>query len=196
MSDSIVQIAGGIVLVDLTDDLPRHKTKRYRKRDVAKIDRIYVHHSGRLGRPGKPGALASAGYAIKEPTEKTPKKVAYAGGNYHVWVPWAGGIRAYQRPRDTVCYRMNADETRCAHTYGLNPRGWSIVLQGNTTTDGMSDSQKEVLEALLPWGRERFELEGDWLGWHSIADKWGGRAKKACPGREAVEWLEAYRDGL
>lgn len=195
----LTRIAGGIVIEDICDKLPRHKIKKYRKR-TSEIQRIYIHHSGRLGAPGINGPINSTRYVT---TQKDP---TFPGAPYHYWIPWEPVYNHYQTETATrvtveVCctiYRLQPDEIRCWHTGGrANSHGIGVALQGNTSTIGLSDYQVECLEALIPWLFERYNLDlPSSLSYHAEAGKYGGRSKAACPGSEAIEWIEDYKVGI
>jgi hypothetical protein len=183
----ITQIAGGIVVQDISSLLPRHKTKRYGKRRSV-IERIYIHHSGRLGSDGVDGPINSTRYIISR------RKDPFAGAPYHFWIPY-NMICAEDEDRSYIIYRLQQDEVRSWHTGGkANSHGIGVALQGNTSTNGLSDFQEECLEALVPWLLDRFGLHlPDGLSYHAEADKYGGKRKSACPGVEATEWINDYR---
>jgi hypothetical protein len=176
-------IAGGIALHDAHADLPKHRMKRYIPRDLSAICRIYVHHSGALGRSGLEGAKASAAYDIREHD--------WPGAAYHYWIPAESMIDDQGR----LCVlRMQRDNVHSYHTGWLaNHHGIGVCLQGNTTEDPLTTSHVECLEALLPWLRERYDLGGEWLSMHSESGRWGGHAKPSCPGNNAEAWIRAYR---
>lgn len=191
---SLTRLAGGLVLLDVVDELPVHRRKRWKARPVDGIERLYVHHSGRLGRDGLDGFKASAAYSSrdKQPRRKGGKvRAGWPGTAYQVWLPYNPVLT----DGALTAFRGNPDDRRTYHTGGeANTHGWSICLQGNTSVDGISDSQVELLEGLLPWALERFGLElPDGLSWHSDSKRFGGSGKASCPGSAAVAWLTAYR---
>lgn len=178
-------IAPGVALYDVAHLLPGHGG--YPARDVRAINRIYVHHSGRLGRAGFEGARNSARYVVEQR--------GWPGAAYHYWIP-------YETLRDLegrlVLLRLQPVYARCYHTGGdANTRGIGVVLQGSTTARPMSYSHVEGLEALLPWLHEQMQQHSrparQWLSWHAEADRFGGDVKPACPGRHAEQWLRDYR---
>ena len=176
---------GGVAIWNVAALLPTHKTKAYEQRLVSGITHLFVHHSGRLGRPGFEGLLNSTRYVVQHR--------GFPGCAYHLWAPFGGERDEEDR---LVVFRANAVATRSWHTGGaLNGFGESLVLQGNTTTNGVSESQREILEAVLPYRRAALVTPGvtPTLSWHSEADRHGGRAKAACPGKAAVAWLTNYR---
>lgn len=186
----LVKPAPGIALYDVSFLLPKHKKKKYRRRNLDLIDRIYVHHSGKMGAAGFQGLYNSARYSVEQRKNKDGS-IGWPGHPYHIWVP------AYERKGgDRIVYCSQPDFVRCYHTGSkANTHGYGIVLQGNTSTDGLSFNQKEILEGLLPWLRELHELEHEtWLSWHSEAGRFGGKPKARCPGSQAQKWLQEYRE--
>ncbi len=175
---------GGIAVWDVSHLLPKHQTKRYQKRELSAVTHLFVHHSGRLGKPGYQGLLNSTRYVV---THR-----GFPGCAYHLWIPFYGSKDSEGR---LIVYRANRPETRSWHTGGrLNGFGESLCLQGNTTQKPLSPSQKECLEALLPWRWDSIPSQvTPTLSWHSEANLSGGKPKPACPGKNAVAWLETYR---
>lgn len=192
----IENIENGICLIDISAKMPKHRSLEYGTRSVDQVERIYVHHSGKLGLTGKrarQGAINSAKYSISPPRPGAKKKkTVFPGAAYHFWIPFSDPDEIHDA---FVFYRMNPDEVVCWHTGGLNSTGIGICCQGNTSRNGLSDSQKEILEALIPWCWVRYRLKGpDALSWHSETGRFpGGRPKKNCPGKAAEAWVKAYR---
>lgn len=203
--DAVLEVdLGGIAVWDVSALLPRNSRRPfYEDRPLELVTHEFVHHSGRLGRPGFAGLLASTRYVVEQ--KPTSKNLGFPGCAYHLWLP-------FEECRDgegrLVIFRANAPEVRSWHTGGdLNGFGESIALQGNTSIRPMSDAQVELLEAALPYRLNALSLntiaraEADpsapvvnpILSWHSEADRWGGKRKAACPGRNAVIWLDDYR---
>ncbi len=178
----MITIAPGVCVVDVGGMLPRHKWKRWAPRAEA-IQRIYIHHSGALGRGGVAGVKASANYEVTHNN--------WAGFAYHLWIP-----REPVRTQGALTiFRGNPDHLHTFHTGGkANAHGLGWALQGNTSNLPLSDSQIECLEAAIPWGLDAWGLAlPDGLSWHSDSARFGGSGKPACPGKNAVEWLRAYR---
>lgn len=178
---------GGIALYDVSRALPRREHPR--RKDVrprgARIERIYVHHSGALGRGGWYGARNAVRYVVD--------KRDFPGAPYHFWVP-------HDEARDStgrrVVFRLAEDEYRCwSQGDKANDHGISVCLQGNLV-DGMSHHQEEVLEGLLPWLLSRHGLR-QWLpmslSYHAEAGRYGGRSKATCPPEAVRAWLDDYR---
>lgn len=176
-------IADGVMVSDIASSLPKHATKKYETRDVSKIERIYIHHSGRLGRDGAEGAHNSARYCVESRD--------WPGAPYHFWVPWM----PIEHDDNRILYQMQALNVRCYHTGGVcNTHGIGVCLQGNTSTDGMSHHQVECLEALIPYLAEECGLEYWDIGMHNEAKKFGGpKNKPSCPGKAATAWVKQYR---
>lgn len=189
MSEPIL-LSPGVVLVDVSDTLPRHATKRWGRRPLQGIRRLYVHHSGALGRPGLEGMRASAQYEIDHRDGDKPEP-GWPGFAYHFWLPHAEDRDAEGR---LVVYRGNPDAARTYHTGGpCNVHGIGLCLQGNLTSTGPSVAQATALGALLPWLLARHQLQlPDGLSWHSDSARFGGTGKPSCPGPAVVAWLRAW----
>ena len=181
------EIAGGVALYDVADLLPRHPTKRYRRRPVEAIVRQYHHHSGALGRPGYEGAYRSALYIVR------PEWRGWPGAPYHYWLSHAPDRDAQRR---LAVYRLQPDAVRSYHTGArANTHGIGVCWQGDLSRTEPSPAQVEMAEALVPWLIERHELAvPDGISWHSEAGRWGGKGKPACPGPHVERWLREYRE--
>lgn len=211
---NITQIAGGIVLVDITNELPRHAFRRYSNRQH-QIIRQYFHNSGKLGAPGFRGCYNSARYCVAK--RKVPKKyprshiLGWAGMPYTFWqcfekytVKMADLIDGIiDREWDLygselVYFRCQPDHLRTWHTGGYaNQIGVACSFQGATSKRDLSRWQIEITEAHIPWSNSYYNLTlPDGLSWHSDKSEYGPlRVKPSCPGRSAEQWLRAYRDG-
>lgn len=183
------RIAGGIALYDASHLMPRGRHRRKTRRPRGqRIDAVFVHHSGALGRPGLAGAMASARFVVE--------RRGFPGPGYHLWLPREPLLDDAGR---LVVLRLVPDATRAWHTGArANDRGIGVCLQGHTGRRPISPSQVELLEGLLPWASEHYGLPWaelpSWLGWHAIGHRWGGRRKPACPGRSTETWLRGYLD--
>lgn len=176
---------GGIAVWDVSTLLQTHRTKTYDVRPASAITHLFVHHSGRLGRPGFEGLKNSTRYVVGQR--------GFPGCAYHLWLPFEDCL---DRRGRLVVFRANAPETRSWHTGGeLNSFGESIALQGNTSVNGISLGQREALEAILPYRYDALVTPRvtPTLSWHSEAHRWGGKSKPTCPGTSAVQWLTNYR---
>jgi len=181
------RIAAGVALYDVAHLLPRGRHRRATRRPGdGTIRAVFVHHSGALGRAGVQGAIDSTRYVVDQ------RDFPMAG--YHLWLPRTG----IRDDEGRLCaLRLVPDETRAWSTGArANDVGVGWALQGHTGKQPISADQEELLEALIPWASQRYALPWDamrsWLGWHSIGDRWGGRRKAACPGRDAERWLRGY----
>lgn len=180
-------IAPGLALYDVSHILPkgRHRRATTRPKGV-EIDAAFIHHSGALGLPGFEGLRRSVDFMTRH------RDFPFSG--YHGWGP-RDPVRDPEGR--LVAFRAAPDPVRAWHSGArANDRGLGWAFQGNTSKLPLSPSQVEILEGLIPWLSEKhgwpMEDIAKWLGWHSIADRWGGRKKSACPGRDAERWLRAY----
>lgn len=180
-------IAPGVALYDVSHLLPRGKHRRATRRPKGqRIDAAFVHHSGALGMPGFEGLRRAVLFMTQQRD--------FPASGYHGWIPRDPVRDAEGR---LVLFRAVPDDVRAWHSGArANDRGVGFSIQGNTSKLPLSPSQVEILEALIPWLAEHYGWTWadirSWLGWHSIADRWGGRRKAACPGRDAERWLRGY----
>lgn len=186
----VTQLAGGVVLVDVSAELPHSLSSpfRFRKKDPTTL---FIHHAGiDNGQDGVEAARRMASYHVFNK--------GWGGIGYHyvitkrplVWDDWIVGGRL-------VVMRVGAESTMRAHTRGCNRFGTGVVLQGHLGEEPISHFQEECLEAFIPWWLEtnnRVCKRG--LGWHAISYRWGGIPKRACPGKLLVPLLKEYRAGL
>lgn len=182
------QVAGGIRLYDATEALSGFAERQYPERDAEAIEALFIHHSGALGRPGWDGLLAHVRYVTAEWGRGWPD-----GSPYTFWAP-------HHPVRDrwgSLCVlRLQPDNRRTYHTGGrANDIGVALALQGNTSTDGLSPSQVEILEGFLPWAMGRYGLTHAQIAGHAESEPWGGSGKPSCPGSEALAWLQEWRGG-
>jgi len=188
------RVADGVELYDATEILareyPRKRSRAAARPPGQRIDAVFVHHSGSLGRAGLDGLRGAVRYVT---TQRSP---AFPGPPYHLWLPYLPLRDAEGR---LVVFRACEDSYRAWHTGGeANDRGIGLCLQGKLGKVGPSPTQVEALEALIPWASQRYGLPWTlmrtWLGWHAVGSKWGGRDKPTCPGSATVEWLHGYID--
>jgi N-acetyl-anhydromuramyl-L-alanine amidase AmpD len=182
-------VTGGSALYDVSDLLPRHPRKRYKRRDPAGVDLIIVHHSGRLSKHYQTfDGMRNAGRFVvrqrKDPRDGSP---GWPGFPYQAWIPYGAVL---DRDGRRVWFRGQTDEVRSWHTAGLNRRGWSICLQGSLSKHAPSEFQMQTLGDAIQWIRARFGVtDPKRVIGHCDAGKHGGRNKPACPGSHAVAWL-------
>ena len=176
--DSVL-IAPGVALVDISASLPRHETLRYRIR-VNEPEVLIVHHTGAdNGLDGEAAWQATARYHI---APRTAAPQGWPGIAYHYGICRRGA---------PCLYRFASEPTIRYHSGSrANRRGSALVLQGHLGQDPLTSGQEVALGAALGWWLS--EHPGSVIGWHAIASRWGGRDKRACPGRYAVEWLRTW----
>ena len=187
----VEEIAGGVALYDVSPLVPKGR-RRGKQRSGVPLDRIFVHHSGSLGRSGFEGAWKSVDFMTRS---KWKGGRDFPMSGYHLWISREPVVDVLGR---LVVMQLAPFSARAWHTGGeANDRGIGVCLQGNTTRKPISTFQEECLEAVIPWAVERWDM---WLpealSWHSAAERDGGRAKPACPGRSAEAWLKGYRRGM
>lgn len=185
------ELAVGVALWDVSHLLPTHKTKRYRNREPETIDRVFVHHSGAMGKSGFEGLYASSRYTVRSR--------GWPGFAYTFWIQSGSPDQVDRDPYGRlVVYRGNLDKTRSYHTGGrANDVGVGVALQGNTTSKPLTWSHLESLEALLPAIPNMYPniVYPRGLGWHSIAASMGApKNKSACPGKHAERFLVRYKN--
>lgn len=179
----MIEVAGGVVIDDISRILITHPKKKYASR-TKPVTTLFVHHSGAdNGRDGLQAWAATAGYHVI--TKQWP------GIAYHFGITLRPSYDIHGR---LVIHRLNADDVECYHTRGCNRFSVGLCLQGHHGKEPLSDFQIECLEAFLPWWSDTYQrdLRKD-LGWHSRAIQWGGVPKLACPGKYAVEWIKSYK---
>lgn len=182
------QVAGGVRLYDATHLLPTHEHKRYRGRSPDRISRLYVHHSGadHPDRHGFQAMLDSARFVTADWGRDWP------GFAYTFW-----GSRVADRDDDgaLVVYRGNRDNVRSWHTGRLaNGHGIALALEGDTTKQGLSSDQEELLEAFLPWVVQHYGLKLPYgASGHWEATRFGGKGKRSCPGDGAKAFVKRWR---
>jgi len=117
-----LELAGGIALWDVAELLPRRRHRRGmdQRPKGQTLDRVFVHHSGALGRAGYKGIESSVRYVVE--------RRKFPGPAYHFWVPF-NDERDWSGRR--VVYRLNPDEYRAWHTGATaNDRGLGLCFQG------------------------------------------------------------------
>ncbi len=180
------RLSGGIHLLDVVDLLERGKPRWSSVRTGGDPRFLFGHHSGARGRAGFPGLAASARFVVRRRNFPT---CAYA-----LWLPEED---LFDYDRNRVCFLALRKEDRGWHTgRRANDDGEASCFQGNKTTHPLSKHQEECAEAVIPWWAEQngqsIEDAAEWLGWHSIGDRWGGRRKRACPGNAGEAFFSDY----
>lgn len=174
----------GVVLYDVRDKLPTHKTKRYRSRPLEKVTQQYVHHSGRY--------LAGDPFIhLQVSTRYVVQKRDWPGCPYHYWHPFTD---VWDEDGFRVVYRAQLDSTRTYHAgTGPNNRAVAHCLQGNTSSKGMSDTQHCTLWVALHWVAQTLGISPRPFG-HCQAPG-DGNAKPSCPGTEGTAWVKGFQAG-
>jgi len=170
-------------LWDVSELLPKHRAKKYRRRELESVRQIYVHHSGRLGAPGFSGAVGSARYAVRNR--------GWPGIGYHIWIPYLDHIDSDGR---RVVYRCQQTETRTYHAgTGANDRAVAIALQGNLSRRDMSEHQSSALPVVIKWFASELGIPAAAIGhWQAPSDS---HPKASCPGRAGKGWVLGYAAG-
>lgn len=173
----------GVVLYDVSDELPRHRSKRYAKRELSSVRAQYVHHSGAM-RKGDPfmHMRGSARYDIEHH--------GWPGFAYHFWHPH---FEVLDKDGNLVIYRGNPDDVCTYHAgHGPNQKGIAHVLQGNLTKLDMSGAQLRTLPVALKWLGQQYGISPRPIGHFQVTD---GHAKATCPGRSGKGWVLGYQAG-
>ena len=172
-------LGSNVALYDVSFLLPVHRAKKYRARHVGAVVEQFVHHSGRLGRPGFAGMYNSARYVVNQR--------GWPGIAYHTWI---SREPVYDEAGHSVIFRGQPDTARTHHAgKGPNDRAIAHCLQGNTSRLPPSDFQLYCLGALIAWYRER-DVFGIYGHCEAGAD---GHSKATCPGSHAMAFLYGVR---
>ena len=188
---------------DLTRLLPSGR-RRYPRRPVSHIKRIYVHKSGADGPAGWKGAMAMARYV----TRARPKGRGWPGAPYQMWIPRVPDLDGDDR---IVIYRTQRDDVRSYHTGGAaNGHGVAVALQGRYDGEwdlidhGMprilrepTPAQMGGLEALVDYWCDLYRISPNEIledGRFALSGHWEApRPKKVCPGDAARLWVQNRR---
>lgn len=173
------QLTRDIVEVDITDDVAAMLGREPLVRPTSAAKFRVIHHSGsaRNRAPAEDGALIAIRYYLETKGMRMPP-----------YQDWAS--------RDAfegcaVLVRCAPPDWRCFHSGGpANGMGVALALQGNTTLQGVSDAQREVLEYLA--SKEGWNRSMPVVGHHEVGPL-GGSPKRSCPGRGAKRWLKEFR---
>lgn len=181
------EIAPGIALYDVSHLLPKHDWKKWHRRNPKKIKRLYIHHSG-ADHPDRHGFDA-----LKDSAFYSVAHLEWPGTAYQFW---ASRFADRTLHRELVLYQANRLHFRTWHTGFLaNGHGISLALEGNTSKQGLTHDQREILEAFIPYARKFGIRLPKGLSGHWEACRFGGKCKKSCPGDAAKAWVTAYREG-
>lgn len=143
-------------IVDLTDKLPRHPTKRYRTRALATISTIVVHHSAT--ETGTPEAFA----------------------RYHVEANgWPDIGYHYVIGKDGTVWKTNRASTISYHAGNANGHSLGVCLVGNFDREQPTQAQWLALVELLNGLMQAFGISADRVVGHREVPG----TRKSCPGR-------------
>lgn len=184
----MIRLAPDVILLDVTAELPKHVHRRYHQVKDRLVERVYSHHSGATGAPGRKGVEASARYVVEDVDHQWP------GFAYHLWL-----AREPERAEDgsLIVYQGNPWDAITNHTGGCNVHGVGLCWQGNLTVTPPTPEQYRMAEVLYPWLSERFKLRTpDGFSMHNEASFYGGRSKKSCPGPHVTKWVKEWRASL
>lgn len=171
-------LSADLALVDVSDLLPARRAPR---REVSRIRKVYVRHSGVPGRVGLAGVEVHTALALR----------AYRGpcapGHY-----WLAADPLIDLDWPTAVLRTAPDDWRAPHTGGrADTHGLGIVVQGDLDVAPMSTFQRLALAALLSRLRKTYaqQLDADWLCWERGLSATG---RQRSSGSHLVGWLQAY----
>lgn len=175
-------------IVNLISKLPWHEKRRWRTRDLLTIDKIIVHQElsdGSIEAVNKYMITPGPGNHI------SPKGAPHFC--YHF------GIRMKEHDGHPEGEIVQANELTDItwHTKGQNTSGVGIMLEGNfkgtgheSGHDGPAPAQIDSLEWLTGYLLKSLKLTPqDVYGHYHFG-------KPACPGYQAADWVEAYRNRI
>lgn len=150
---------------DITDNLPRHPTKRYRQRALDTITHAVVHHSATAG--GTPEAFAR--YHVRD--------LGWPGIGYHYVIDRKGQVYKCH-PATVVSY----------HASGANSHSVGVCLVGNLDVQRPTQSQMSALAELLRELVGAYQIPAaNVIGHRDVPG-----TRKSCPGRN-VDMQEVRR---
>jgi|TARA_R110000824_G_C15231140_1_gene678593 N-acetylmuramoyl-L-alanine amidase len=123
-----------VKIKNIVDDLEKHPTKVYSKRNLNQIDKMILHHFASNGTP-----YAVAKYHIR------PDKNNWPGIGYH-----------YVISKDGTIYQTNFLDTISYHVSGQNTSSIGIALEGNFENEPHIQIQIDSLNKLIPYLRSQF----------------------------------------
>lgn len=149
-------------IVDLTDTLPKHKSKTYSVRNLREIRNLVIHHTAAAPTVG-PEAIAR--YHVT--------KLDWPGIGYHFVIMADGAI-----------YQTNHLEAVSYHARSANQTSVGIALAGNLMAVGPTDAQLAsagkllaYLLTLLGLSRESIRAHKDFVPTACPGDQWDGGIK-------------------
>ena len=157
-------------ILDIADELPRHRRRRYRRRKLSSIRYIVVHHGAAMG-DGLSRIRAYARYHVES--------LGWPGIGYHFAVAKDGTIYRTQ-PLDVVSY----------HVGGYNSKSVGVVLVGHYDIEDPPPEQMASARHLCAWLCEELGLPPENVRGHR---EFPG-VHKTCPGLK-VE-MASFREGV
>lgn len=154
-----------VVVVDMVNSLPRHKTKTYGRRTLKQIDVIVIHHTATPAVRGPKFVHRVAKYHVNTR--------GYPGIAYHYMIGPGG-----------VIYRTNNLTTVSSHTYMNNTRGIGVCLTGNFMKQKPTDEQLRSLKWLVDHIRDILHTDIVVEPHYNMPHN-----KTACPGKTYLDWL-------
>ena len=176
-----------IVILDVSEELPRHATKRWPKR-TSPIRSLGLHHTdGSTRLTGLEAAKATAAFSCRrdDPETKGLEGRSWPGIPYHFYVPFAPALT----DKKLTVYRCLPDDASGNHIGVFNSESVGVVFQGSMRSNynprGQQPSgwQETAWSELAPHLRERYSIDH----WETWPHAW--RGKPACPGDMIVWWL-------
>ena len=156
-----------MIIHELIDELPVHKTKRYRSRDLEKVTTIVIHHSGVAA--GRDGFLEK----IKRFAAYHIKKHGWPGIGYHYVIDHDGEI-----------WKCNPVGHKTWHARNANSNGIGIMLMGDFTKTQPSLAQRRALPTLVKLIKLRMPQVIKVIGHTEV------RGGSVCPGQHGMAMIE------
>jgi hypothetical protein len=181
-----------IQIIDISDELPVHESKRYWKRKFPPRMVVVHHNAGSVAHRGRKGAEKAGAFfvATDNPEKEGMQGRDWPGFAYHFWAPHAfevyrGRLVVYQTQKiDVVSY----------HTPGKNGIAISVCFQGsfagpfNPASElHPSPDQWRAKDELWGYLRHELGLRYSDLYTHSMFNK------PACPGWMLENWVRSVR---
>ena len=146
---------------DITSELPRHATKKYKDRSVSGIKQIIIHHSATL------------------PNSEDGRRDAEAFARYHVESnDWPGIGYHYVIGKDGTVNKTNNNTIVSYHAGNANPASLGVCLVGNFDLGEPPEIQWSAAVDLT------LMLMGAYgIPENRVIGHWEVPANKSCPGR-------------
>jgi len=153
-------------IINKTNELKKHETKRYKKRSINAIKSIAIHHSAT--KTGSPEAFA----------------------RYHVNIKnWPGIGYAYVIDKDGVIYQTNELTTVAYHVGNSNYKSVGICLIGDFTVEETNPKQLQAAAYLCLFLMQKL-LNLEVIKGHS---EFPGYSWKKCPAFDVLQILNRIK---